>query len=65
MITLDDDERMLMEQQIEIYRHLTEDWGLRANVTELAAAVHVIQGFIVQHMLGRLAPDDWAGWYQE
>lgn len=37
-------------------------WGLVANAPELAAAVHVIQGFIVQHVLARTS-DYWSNWY--
>ena len=45
------------------------DWGLRANVAELVQAVHVIQGFIIQHMLERVAPEEFGrpqgGWYKK
>ena len=39
------------------------DLGLRANGGELAAAVHVLQGFVVQHMLQRVEPDKWGNWF--
>jgi hypothetical protein len=32
---------------------------------ELCAAVHVLQGFVVQHMLQRLAPAEWGSWYDD
>jgi len=38
-------------------------WELKANHEELTAAIHVIQGFIVQHMLQRIAPEAWGHWY--
>lgn len=38
-------------------------WGLATNESELGQAVHVIQGFITQHMLQRIEPDHWGHWY--
>lgn len=42
-----------------------QTWGLRTNEDELAAAVHVLQGFVVQHMLRRCVPQGaWSAWYK-
>jgi hypothetical protein len=38
-------------------------WALDTNKGELAAAVHVLQGFVIQHMLRRLASAHWSAWY--
>jgi hypothetical protein len=46
-----------------VMQTITQDWGMTTNGTELGSAVHVIQGFIVQHMLHRLAPEEWSGWH--
>jgi len=59
---LDQQEIAAMEYLLSSYKTIKE-WGLRANEAELVAAVHVIQNFIVQHMLQRLNPEDWGSWY--
>jgi hypothetical protein len=46
-----------------VYDRITSEWKLQANQFELVAAIHVIQSFIIQHMLGRLAPGQWAPWW--
>lgn len=51
-----------MEALLGVMTTITRDWEMTANPGELTAAVHVIQGFIVQHMLHRLAPDAWSSW---
>lgn len=35
-------------------------WGLKANGAEMTQAIHVCQGFVIQHMLHRLEPDLWS-----
>lgn len=42
-------------------RTIRHDWGMVSNEHELAAAVHVIQGFVIQRMLHRLDPS-WPSW---
>lgn len=37
--------------------------GLKYNSEELAAAIHVLQAFVKQHVLHRLFPDEWSQWY--
>lgn len=60
----------LDETEAEAMAHMTAvhglilSWGLRANYDELATAIHMIQGFIMQHMLQRLAPDEFGHWYR-
>lgn len=39
--------------------------GLRANYAEMVAAIHILQGFVIQHMLGRLDPEHWSSWFVE
>lgn len=62
-MTLDEEEVTAMEDLFKVYICL-RGWGLRANHGELEAAVHVIQGFIIQHMLQRVEPEHWTQWYE-
>jgi len=59
---LDPEEREMMDLLLSFTRRL-DDWGLKANQSEMTAAIHVLQGFVVQHMLQRIAPQAWSGWY--
>jgi hypothetical protein len=62
---------MLVDEEKKAMEHLFAasdiilGWGLKANSDELVQAVHVIQGFIVQHMLFRLNPQAWSRWYEK
>lgn len=38
--------------------------GLKHNIPELEHGVHIMQQFVTQHMLQRLAPDQWGHWYE-
>lgn len=66
----DDDKSVLNDEERETMLLLDAvigriyDWGLRGNQLELIQATHVIQGFIIQHMLQRLSPE-WAKWYAQ
>lgn len=62
--SLDDEEVAVMQDLFSCCTKIMA-WGLRANQDELFHAVHVIQGFIIQHMLQRLNPAEWAEWYKE
>jgi hypothetical protein len=59
---LDAEEQATMDSLDSVMRTITQTWGMSENSAELASAVHVIQGFIVQHMLHRLAPEHWNSW---
>jgi hypothetical protein len=59
---LDPEERETMDLLLAFMRQL-DDWGLRVNQGEMTAAIHVLQSFVVQHMLERIAPQAWASWY--
>lgn len=61
-LTLNDEERAAMDDLLSVMNTITQTWGMTMNGAELGAAVHVIQGFVIQHMLHRLAPDQWSGW---
>ena len=61
-LRLDDDEQAAMDALFDVHRRIV-GWGLSSNGSELTSAVHVIQGFIVQRMLHRVAPDSWSDWY--
>lgn len=61
---LDDEEQEAMDHLLAFMNIVTNRWGLAVNTGELASGVHVCQGFITQHMLHRLAPDNWSDWYK-
>lgn len=65
---LSDDERAVMDHIGAAMQGIL-DLGLTDTSTnlrvELAAAVHVLQTFVVQHMLQRVAPGDWGQWFKE
>lgn len=63
---LDADEQAIMDHILAAMRGII-DLGLKPTPNlrnEMAGAVHVLQGFVVQHMLQRLAPDEWGSWYE-
>lgn len=62
-VTLEGDESEAMEA-VNRAAGIIFGWRPRGNQTELSTAVHTLQGFIVQHMLARLNPDDWTPWYE-
>lgn len=61
----------LNEQEQAVMDHILAamqgiyDLGLKpdTNSSELASAVHVLQAFVIQHMLQRVAPGHWGEWY--
>ena len=59
---LDPEEEAAMEL-LGDFLQTVKGWGLRANYAELAAAVHVLQGFVIQRALHRLDPR-WGAWYE-
>lgn len=61
---LDAEEQAVMDALLGVMSAIRNDWGMTANASELSAAVHVIQGFVIQHMLHRLAPESWGSWDQ-
>lgn len=38
---------------------------LASNREEVYAAIHVLQGFVIQHMLQRLEPETFGTWYDD
>lgn len=62
-VEMDEEEQAAMSDLLRAYNRILKEWRLEQNDAELAAAVHVIQGFIVQHMLNRLNPSHWSSWY--
>lgn len=38
--------------------------GAYVNGSELAGAIHVLQGYVIQHMLQRLEPRVWGKWFE-
>lgn len=46
-------------------RKRIHDWGLRENLEELDHGFHTVMQFVVQRMLERENPDDWASWYDK
>jgi hypothetical protein len=56
LVRLNHEEQQAMDALLGVMGTITRTWDMTSNSNELAAAVHVIQGFIVQHMLHRLNP---------
>lgn len=67
-VALDEEEQQAMDDLLACMGRITS-WGLDPDArnlpVELAAAVHVIQGFIIQRMLQRVAPGEWGRWYTD
>lgn len=60
---MNEDEQEAMDHLAAFMKILLERWSLRSNQSEMATAIHTLQGFIVQHMLHRLMPGEWNAWY--
>lgn len=66
---LDEREQAVMDH-ISLAMQGIKELGLRrgddgelVNGGELVAAVHVLQSFVIQHMLQRVAPGHWGNWF--
>jgi hypothetical protein len=44
-------------------RIMAEDFKLATNLSEMTSAIHVLQGFVIQHMLHRCMPGEWGTWF--
>lgn len=64
MPLLSEDEKRIMDYVKHVHNQITAVWGLSANTEELTAAIHVIQLFIIQHVLAREAPKEFNNWYK-
>jgi hypothetical protein len=63
---LDESEQEAFSAISFVHDRILREWALAPHCyVELTAAVHVIQNFIIQRMLSRLAPDRWANFYQD
>jgi hypothetical protein len=62
-VSLDSEEQKAMNHLIA-FAEVVKGWGLSANQQEMTQGLHVLQGFIVQHMLYRLNPAGWSDWYR-
>lgn len=62
---LDDVEAEAMDHLYAFMRIVQTQWHLKTNFEELGAAVHVLQGYVIGHMLKRLAPESWGNWYDD
>ena len=63
-IELTPEERRAMDATVEVLDAL-HDMGVKYNLDELTAAIHVLQGFVKQHVLNRLDPAYWSDWFGE
>lgn len=61
---LDPDEREAMDHLLAFMEIVSKRWQLRVNHPEMGAAIHVLQGFVIQHMLVRVEPDAWGDWWR-
>lgn len=65
MPTLNREEEQAMDHLLGYMTIVSHDWKLHEpQKAEMAAGVHVLQGYIVQHMMRRLAPGSWSSWYE-
>jgi hypothetical protein len=58
------EEQEIADHIIAAYKGIL-DLGLKQNVAELEQGVHVMQMFVTQHMLQRMAPEQWGNWYED
>lgn len=65
MLTLTEDEQEAMDAINALMRVVLNRWKLRTNYNEFIAGIHVLQGFVIQRMLSRLAPKQWKSWYAD
>ncbi len=61
---LEGDEREAMDHLLAYMEIVVQRWDLQTNHAELAGAIHVLQGFLTQHMLARQAPEHWGTWWR-
>lgn len=62
MLLQSEEEVAAMKKLGEVHKQIL-DWGLLSNQNELVQAIHVIQGFVVQHTLQRVSPEEYGRWY--
>lgn len=60
---LNAEEREAGDHLLAFMEIVSQRWGLAANAGEMTTAIHTLQGFIIQHMLVRIAPDHWGDWW--
>jgi hypothetical protein len=63
MSKLNKDEQEVFDLLIEA-RNRIHTWGLKDNLDELDHGFHTVMQFIIQHMLQRENPEDWAKWFR-
>jgi hypothetical protein len=59
---LNKEEQEVMDDILKVMAGIRQKLGMKANTTEIVGAIHVLQGFVIQHMLHRIAPERWSGW---
>lgn len=63
---LNKDEEQVLDNLNLIRRKVMYEWNLGTNNNaEFIGAIHVIQHFIIMHMLARKAPVEFNSWYLE
>ena len=60
---LNEEEKTALDAIAAAHRSIL-DLGLKANHQELVAGIHVLQGFVIQHMLQRIEPGHWGRWFE-
>lgn len=61
---LDAEEQEAMDHLLAFMEIVSRRWRLACNSGEMTAAIHVLQGFVIQHMLTRIQPDEWGDWWK-
>jgi hypothetical protein len=52
----------------DFHKLVFETWRLKKGnnlEVEFSSALHVLQGFVIQHMLQREEPEEWGEWYED
>lgn len=58
------EEQVAMDHLLAFMVTVQSEWGLKHNQSELVIGIHMLQGFILQHMLQRVNPDEWGEWFE-
>lgn len=57
------EERAALDAVLD-YLDIVRGWEPIANMNELIPAIHVLQHFVIQHVIHRADPDNWGAWYK-
>lgn len=64
MIGFDPEEEIASDHLLEFMKTMKK-WKLNCNQDELNQAIHILQLFIIKHMLQRLEAEGFSNWYDD